>query len=784
MRYNCFILSLVLLFSERLHAQINDSSKLGKVGKNIIFYEYCFDSAASKRLYIFVVDNGSHTGYANWKNISQKSEMIFESKNSKTPLLTIHGNVLYDVNYYSHIDTPYNQSNIYHHTVQAYLDITVKAHYPFRIYFSTNFSNTGLFKNFTDVNLLYKNTHFNQGLKTKLLHKLQENEKIIGDVDSVKNQLDRKIALLHVLQKDQSYLGKLQQLVKSRENAAIKKYQDSIESISTAFVDSTTHGLDKKQPNLGNGNSLSSKLKTTIQEKMKLDSTKQSKVDSTLKDYKKYSNQYDSLVAEINRLQQKYSKLKDLQVKDSLATGKQIDAIRNSQDLTKMMQRLHMNDSSLPKGYKTLMDLRTVGIGTNIINYSELSVKNLHVNGVQVEYNPGWYLAFAAGTVDYRFRDYIVQNRSQTKQYVGVVRLGTGMKDGTNIIFTYYTGRRQLYNYFTDTIVQTSRTVSPHLMGFTLEANYRLNRNNVVSAEIAKSSMPYYTLNKPNNFLSGTLHFKDHSNEAYSIKLVSFLPSTKTSFVGYYKKLGINFQSFSLFTNGSAQHAWNVKINQPFFKRKLEVVASLNSNDFNNPYISQGYKSATVFKSIQATFRKNKWPVVTAGYAPSTQLIKLNDDQFIQNLFYTFTGSISHYYALKKNRASTSIFFTQFYNHSADSNFVYFNTKNLLINQTLFLSGMSMNFNLSEAANNYYQLFVADGSVQVRCSKWLSLGGGLKYNKQTVYQMHQLGFSANAAIKIPMLGEFRLMVDKGFVPGPNRHLVPNNIGRFTYFKIF
>jgi hypothetical protein len=69
-------------------------------------------------------------------------------------------------------------------------------------------------------------------------------------------------------------------------------------------------------------------------------------------------------------------------------------------------------------------------------------------------------------------------------------------------------------------------------------------------------------------------------------------------------------------------------------------------------------------------------------------------------------------------------------------------------------------------------------------TNWLEIGGGVKYNYQTVYQLKQTGYSANTRINIPKVGEIALMADKGFVPGVNRQLVSNETGRLTYTKVF
>ncbi|WP_207632913.1 hypothetical protein, partial [Foetidibacter luteolus] len=574
------------------------------------FYEYIIDSTRQPHLSIFLTDRGSHIASTS-RNFS-KQTMPATVKPIRKPWLTVHGNVLYDVNYYSNIDTPFLLKDVYQHTLQAYLDITVKDHYPMRVYFTTRFGNTGLFRNFTNANMLYSSNMFSQHIKERLKQKMFESARSLSGLDSLKNLLEKKYHELDLIKKGQADPGILQKMVEARERAFARQLAEQkgrqpggLNSISSpgldAVLDSSSH--NKKDSILHLYDSIHQKAgsipsspgqlmdvaktkalnvlqQKNTADKIKPDSSLTGKADSIINRYDSAQKHYDSLYAQVMALQQKYNRLKELYTGKSLLDAKQVDAIRNSKELRQKMQELDMPDSSMPKGYKTLMALKTLGIGTNILNYSELSVKNISATGVQVEYNPSWYLAFAAGTVEYRFRDFIVSNNKQPGQYVAVLRAGMGMKEGNNVIFTYYTGRRQMYNYFTDTISRPAQSPSPYIMGFTVEGNYRIDRNNLLTAEIAKSSAPYYTANKP----SGALSFKDHSNEAYSIKLASFIPATQTSFNGYYKRMGINFQSFSIFTNGSAQNAFNIRVSQPLYNGNISSMG-VNVEKLGSPLL-------------------------------------------------------------------------------------------------------------------------------------------------------------------------------------------------------
>jgi hypothetical protein len=280
------------------------------------------------------------------------------------------------------------------------------------------------------------------------------------------------------------------------------------------------------------------------------------------------------------------------------------------------------------------------------------------------------------------------------------------------------------------------------------------------------------------------LSFSDHSNEAWSTRVNAFFPATQTRIKASYKHLAANYQSFSIFTDGSAQSAWSASLDQLLFKKQLDVQVGANTNDFSNPFIGQQYRSTTVFKSVQATFRRRNWPTVSLGYFPSSQITKLGNNQYVENLFYTLVGNMTESYKWRQLLMNTTVVYTQFYNKATDSGFTYFNTRNLLLSQTVFLDRFTLQMNASGASNQDYRLYTLEGKVQHTINKWLTAGAGVKYNRQTGYNIEQWGYSADATLRLNRLGQLQFSADKGFIPGMNKRLVSDNTGRLTYIKSF
>jgi hypothetical protein len=681
------------------------------------------------------------------------------AKPARVPFLQVHGNIMYNVNYYSNIDTPYNERDVYQHTVQTYLDVTVKGKYPMRVYLTNRFTNSKLFRNFSDLNLNYNNSQFTQKIKAQVREKFLASLPSPTAPDSLKFELDETIIKLRSLDTWIKNPGLLQKLVEARE----KFLRDSLARM--AGKPDTTNQVSMMD---------SAKLRLGI--------------DTLEATYTHRKQQVDSLRARIGVLQQLIKSAKGQSQESINKICREIDQAKNPAQLRTIMEENHIRDTILPKGYKTLMAIRSFGVGRTVVNYSELSAKNISVKGFQAEYNPDAYYALATGSVDYRFRDFIVKGPKQSGQYLTVLRYGRGLKDGNNIIFTWFGGRRQLYNAGTvDTLQNTSvQTPSSRLMGFTLEGNYRLTKNITFTAEVAKSSYPVYAKDSSgkNSLPAQMFEMSNRHNEAYSLKAEGYFPKTQTTVRGTFKRLGANFQSFSTFTDGSAQTAWSANLQQLFLKRQLTLMLGANTNDFSNPFIGSQYKSTTVFKSVQATWRRNKWPVISVGYFPSSQITKLGDGLYRENLFYTLTGNVTHSYKVNQVMMNSALVYTQFYNRSTDSGFVYFNTKNLLLSQSAFINQLTLQTNASGAFNQDYRLYTMEGRAAYNLNKYVMIGAGVKYNYQTTYKIEQLGYSAETTFQIPKFGQIQFSAEKGFIPGMNKQLVPNNTGRATYFKTF
>ncbi|TWF45396.1 hypothetical protein FHW36_1011326 [Chitinophaga polysaccharea] len=661
----------------------------------------------------------------------------------RVPFLQVHGNVLYDFYYQSNVDTPYAERDIHQHTIQTNLSITVRNQYPLRLSFSTQAGNSSLFRNLTGIRLGYNNQDFKNQLinnaRNWSMMKLRQRR----EMDTLQAYLDRlqeQMAGIRALTNTPSYI---QRLIEARERALLAR-RDS---------------LSPEIPVIDKADSLYRTM-LAVEEKNK------HTVDSLQQQWDKVQKRYMQLVVKADRLK--------ANLMDVLRNS------RNNKELSDALEAMNLPDSILPKGFRTLLAIRSFGIGRTMADYSELTAKNISITGVQVEYNPSYYLAVATGVVDYQFRNFIVREQ-RSPQYMTLVRAGLGMKEDNHLFLTYYTGKKQLYGSNATTGVETDN----HLMGMALEGQWKLGEHTYLVAETAKSSLPYNVRKESKESNAGSMvNFSGHSNEAYTASFRTLIEKSGTRVNGMYKVMQHNFQSFSLYTTGSRQIAWNIQAEQPFFRQQVLVTGAIQRNSYATFYQPSNYAANTVFKSLQVSVRIPRWPVITLGYQPSSQLVKLNNEQFTEQVFYMLSGTGVYSYKYRGIMMNSMLTYSRFYNRQTDSQFVYFNSRNILASHTVFLDKFTLGGQASAALTQEYTLYGLTGEISWKSASWLELGGSLKYNRQTIYNIQQLGYGVHARINIPRVGELALQGDKNYLPGAGRQLVSNNTGRLTYTRIF
>ncbi len=646
------------------------------------------------------------------------------------------GMIAYTANYRSLIDTPYAEKDILQHNITGRWEVTLGGILPIQVNYWIRQSNSHFFRNIFDVQAAFNGREFQNKLRTSM------RERLLALAPSIKDSLLEKAYALK-----QAELSSLEGKLKTTFDP-----QQRIEANETLKVPKITWKAD--EPDSVN--------------RHREDSLKQA-ATLFLQKYADTKMKYDSLHTQVDSLKEKYQ--------DNLNKVKQFRQMINgdwrelnsARSWKNKLAEYGMEDVHIPAKYRWLLGVRNFSIGRSPVNHSELTAKNVSVNGINFEYNSWYYLALTAGTVNYRFRDFAVGNTNRKKQYLIMARAGIGRLEKDYFILSAFRGQKQLV---------ASSTIP--LTGFSAESRWAINRTTYLTAEVAKSITPDYRNNPPESSNKFTL--SDKNNQAVAFKLYSDIPGTRSRIEAFYKKAGANYQSFSSYTTNAAMESWYVKADQNLFKRKLRIAASLRKNEYSNPFLVQDYRSNTIFKSLTATLRVRKWPVVSVGYQPLSQYTKV-DEQVIENRFQTFNATLFHVYPVRQLKMATTIMFNKFYNNQTDTGFLYYNATNSYFTQTFYFNSFTANAGISYTKNSNYTLQVLDGGVQPNIPKFGTLGIGIKINNLNNTLIKAGGY-VSANIRVFKQDMLFLSYEHGYLPGNKQGLVRNEMGTIQFVKTF
>jgi hypothetical protein len=157
--------------------------------------------------------------------------------------------------------------------------------------------------------------------------------------------------------------------------------------------------------------------------------------------------------------------------------------------------------------------------------------------------------------------------------------------------------------------------------------------------------------------------------------------------------------------------------------------------------------------------------------------------QLLESRFQTLTASISHIYKMGTQRASTMVAVNKFFNGSADSGFVYYNSTNIYATQQFLFRYFTAGMGFSHSQNGQYRLDVFDGSVTLYRWKKASFGTGLKVNNLNGTEIKP-GCYVNTNIHISKRDLLYISYEKGYLPGINKQLIGNDMASIQLSRYF
>ncbi len=673
----------------------------------------------------------------------QPSARIKLSKPDKWVRLT-GGYTTYLFNHRTNVDTPFAEKNISQHNISGSLGVTVAGIIPLNIVYWSRQSNSQVFRDITDVQVSFNRNAFRSQVQALV------KKHLLALAPRIEDSLLEK--LYRVRETDLLDMDKwlrnpftMQQLIEANETLNVPRISYDV-SLPDSINEKRADSLRKKAAAF---------IGLYKETQVKYEARKQ-QVDSL-------KGLYDKNITRI----QKYRQLINADWSGADAIGK----------LKNELGKLDAPGVELPPKYEWLMGIRNFNAGRVPVNHSELTARNISIKGVNFEYNSWYYLALTAGVVDYRFRDFALRGTVRTPQYLYMVRAGIGNIEKDHIILSAFRGKKQLFASGTG---GNNSLSSIDVTGISLEGRLRLNKYVYATGELAQSIAPDYRVLPPEK--DKPFRLTDKVSKGMSLKIHSYFPATGTRLEGMYKYTGANFQSFSSFQTNAALRSWNVRGEQYFLKRKIKLVAALKNNEFSNPYLVQNYSSSTVFKSLSATVKVKKWPVVSAGYLPMSQLTRLND-QLIESRFQTLNLNIYHTYKLAQMPLASTVIYNKFFNRNSDPGFLYYDATSIFFSQSLFFRLFTAGLSVSHTGNGTYQLNVMDESIQVNIGKRGTLGGGAKINNLKNAGTKMGGY-LNASIRIGRQDVLYLSYEKSFLPGYVAGLIRNDIANIQFTKNF
>jgi hypothetical protein len=654
------------------------------------------------------------------------------------------GYVAYNYNYRSSTDTPYAEKNISQNTINASLNFSIEKYIPFIANAYIARSNSIFFRNITDIQVVFNSAAFHNQFAGSM------KQMMASMTDSLKNSdLENAYKLKRKQLMDlENWLHnpfQLQRLVQANEilNVPQKSHDPSLpDSVNAKRTDSL-----------------------------------QALARNFIKTYKEQKGALDGLKHEQDSLESRYKMIKSLIERyKSLVNGGGSQNNGAMNGITDSLKKYGIQNTGVPPQYSWLLGVRNFAIGKAPVNYTELTAKNISITGVNWEYSSRYYLAFCAGLIDYRFNDPVVNSSNKVSQYMYMARIGMGKVEDDHLILSFYGGKKQLFT----AADSAGPLASIPVTGISAETKIKINSNSFLIAEVAESFSPDYHFSPVKQ--SSGFNFSDNTNKALSLKAYAYIPETGTHLEASYKYTGSNFQSFSFFQTNSTLKTWSVKADQYFWDRKLRITASVKTNDFVNPYIVQNYNSNTIFTSISASFRIRKFPSITIGYMPMSQLTAVGSE-IVENKFETLTANLNHYYRIGSIRASSTVVLSKFYNGGSDTSFVFYNATNILVQQSFFFKDFTGSLNFSRSASARYDLNVVGEEVDFPFSKRGSMGVGIKLNSYNQTE-NKIGEVFNMNYQIGRMDYISITAERGYLPGTSGMLVHNDFGNVQFVVRF
>src|SRR5260221_2852329 len=226
-----------------------------------------------------------------------------------------------------------------------------------------------------------------------------------------------------------------------------------------------------------------------------------------------------------------------------------------------------------------------------------------------------------------------------------------------------------------------------------------------------------------------------------------------------------------------------MKADQSFFKNKMSFTGIIRKNDFVNPFTEKTFKTTTVFASVQLAVRIPKWPSLSIGYYPGSQLYIIDRNRVRENVYYILNGTVVHQYKLSGLRMVSSAIYNNYTTKGTDSGFINYSGTNYMLSQSIFFRKLQLQGNFIYTDQQELQFYTLESNADYSVTTMLRLGAGIKYNR-IIGGNTYWGGTGQLMFDIKKIGSLQLQYEKSFLPTIQQTLFPVEIGRLTLFKNF
>lgn len=740
---------------------------------------------ARKRCKVFLVGYDRRIVQTNFDWIAIEKSPAIQSI-QKPRSWTLRGDLSYVYDYRTFVDSPFKQTDLHQHFLRMNVQIETPNGTPIRVSFMNRQSNSPFFRDFIDLGLGFDRGHYFEQLKGKLRAAIETRLSSIAN-DSALKKFQRLANEITALKQTVENTDRAQLEVERRELALLKKLKSSdqyLQAPSGANVQKIRFPSSRIEKLIQGSAQFSQDTRVGITGDFSFDESQMERIERSIasrdKKHKSDKARMDSLKVIYDSLSQSLANLSSMGHEKAKLLLARINRAKTSNDIRELLKENSFDSNIVTKRDLLLTSLKRLQLGRGVVDYSDLTIRNLLLSGLITELDRGrWTFGFVAGRVNHQFRDFLVETEKQrNRQRLVAGKAVYATKYGATVGITYFNGIREDY------LIGVQGQKQGVIYGFALEGGLLVGKQQHIQVELAKSSS-FRTLGATRTNGQNRFSLSDPNNMAFRIEYAGKLTRKAIDVTGYYRRIGSDFQSFNMQPAGTQQESWRVDLKYQLLKRRLGVNLGVRKNDFSNQRVNAFISSRSILYSALFTYRHPRYPFIVFGLYPATQTSIISGVGMAEQQFNTIFISSGFSKAIQNG---LHIQYSLNYNRTAmrqrDSSQVNIPTSNLSSSIMLGNSQIKGRVDCALITQTTLQVFQLDPSVEWTLRSWLKVNAGVRYVTSSNNYNFWGGIGA-IQVQLKGLGTIQGRFDQSWLPVFNSQQMKSiEIGQISYFKTF